>query len=126
MTTRRTFVVSSKYDRLRAVLLALASYDQETGNRNTNSNCFRLPAYLKDRNARTLWPAGGEWMCHRIDDRHGAPVRIRKSSASRGEMDRQLARPLSALEPKVGSNYLLAVTADHGMPSEPSSPDHRS
>ena len=32
---------------------------------------------------------------------------------------------LSALEAKVGENYLLAVTADHGMPSEPSSPDRR-
>ena len=42
-----------------------------------------------------------------------------------GEMDRQLARMLSALEAKVGDNYLLAVTADHGMPSEPSSPDRR-
>jgi hypothetical protein len=41
------------------------------------------------------------------------------------EMDRQLARVLGALEAKVGKNYLLAVTADHGMPSIPSSPDHR-
>ena len=29
------------------------------------------------------------------------------------------------LEAKVGDDYLLAVTADHGMPSEPSSPDRR-
>lgn len=42
-----------------------------------------------------------------------------------GEMDRHLARMLRALEAKVGDNYLLAVTADHGMPSEPSSPDRR-
>jgi hypothetical protein len=42
-----------------------------------------------------------------------------------GEMDRQLARILGALEAKVGNDYLLAVTADHGMPSEPSSPDRR-
>ena len=42
-----------------------------------------------------------------------------------GEMDRQLARILSALEAKVGNDYLLAVTADHGMPAEPSSPDRR-
>ena len=42
-----------------------------------------------------------------------------------GEMDRHLARVLAALEAKVGSDYLLAVTADHGMPSEPSSPDRR-
>jgi hypothetical protein len=32
---------------------------------------------------------------------------------------------LRALEAKVGNNYLLALTADHGMPSEPSSPDRR-
>src|SRR5437879_13449148 len=42
-----------------------------------------------------------------------------------GEMDRQLKRILSALQAKVGDYYLLAVTADHGMPSEPSSPDRR-
>jgi hypothetical protein len=42
-----------------------------------------------------------------------------------GEMDRHLARILAALQAKVGDNYLLAVTADHGMPSEPSSADGR-
>ena len=42
-----------------------------------------------------------------------------------GEMDRQLKRILSALEAKAGDDYLLAVTADHGMPPEPSSPDRR-
>jgi hypothetical protein len=42
-----------------------------------------------------------------------------------GEMDRHLARVLGALEKKVGNGYLLAVTADHGMPSEPSSADRR-
>jgi hypothetical protein len=36
-----------------------------------------------------------------------------------GEMDRNLARIIGALEAKVGKNYLLAVTADHGMPSAP-------
>ena len=45
--------------------------------------------------------------------------------ATLGEMDRQLARLLRVLEAKVGTNYLLAVTADHGMPSEPASPDRR-
>jgi hypothetical protein len=34
-----------------------------------------------------------------------------------GEMDRNLARIIGALEAKVGEDYLLAVTADHGMPS---------
>jgi predicted AlkP superfamily pyrophosphatase or phosphodiesterase len=42
-----------------------------------------------------------------------------------GEMDRHFARMLSAVEAKVGVNYLLAVTADHGMPSKPLSPDRR-
>jgi hypothetical protein len=42
-----------------------------------------------------------------------------------GEMDRHLTRMLRAMEAKVGNNYLLALTADHGMPSEPSSPDRR-
>ena len=45
--------------------------------------------------------------------------------ATLGEMDRHLARILSALEKKVGKDYLLAVTADHGMPSEPSSAERR-
>jgi Uncharacterized proteins of the AP superfamily len=35
------------------------------------------------------------------------------------EMDRNLARIIDALEAKVGKDYLLAVTADHGMPSAP-------
>ena len=41
------------------------------------------------------------------------------------EMDRQLARILVALEARVGKDYLLAVTADHGMPSIPTSDDRR-
>ncbi|MGH7742387.1 MAG: alkaline phosphatase family protein [Candidatus Eiseniibacteriota bacterium] len=45
--------------------------------------------------------------------------------ATLAEMDRQLARILGALEAKVGKNYLLAVSADHGMPSIPASPDRR-
>jgi predicted AlkP superfamily pyrophosphatase or phosphodiesterase len=40
-------------------------------------------------------------------------------------MDLQLARLLSALEARVGDDYLLAVTADHGMPPEPPSSDRR-
>jgi hypothetical protein len=42
-----------------------------------------------------------------------------------GEMDHQLARLLAALEAQVGDSYLLAVTADHGMPSEPRPSDGR-
>jgi predicted AlkP superfamily pyrophosphatase or phosphodiesterase len=151
--------------------VVLASYDQQTGNWTTNPDCFRLPAYLKDLNARTLWPASGEWMGHKID----SPAEVRYSGLfpafeaeamaamiehepvgkdnipdlillnykgadfvghkhgpdsnelrlTLEEMDRHLTRMLTVLRAKVGDNYLLAVTADHGMPSEPSSPDHR-
>jgi hypothetical protein len=151
--------------------VVLASYDQQTGDWKTNPNCFRLPPYLKDRNARTLWQADKEWMGHRIDS--SATVRYsalfpgfeadamtamierepvgednvadlillnykgadfvghkygpdsNELRITLGEMDRQLARILRALEAKVGNNYLFAMTADHGMPSEPSSPDGR-
>ena len=40
-------------------------------------------------------------------------------AATLQEIDRQLARILAAVEAKVGPDFLLAVTADHGMPSEP-------
>jgi Type I phosphodiesterase / nucleotide pyrophosphatase len=151
--------------------VVLASYDQQTGDWTTNPSCFRLPEYLKDRNARDLWQAGSEWMGHRIDSatnvRHSALFPAFEADAmtamierepvgaddvadlillnykgadfvghkygpdsselrvTLGEMDRHLARILRALEAKVGNNYLLALTADHGMPSEPSSPDRR-
>jgi len=41
-------------------------------------------------------------------------------------MDRNLAGILGALEAKVGKDYLLAVTADHGMPSAPPERRHLS
>ena len=42
------------------------------------------------------------------------------------ELDRQLARILETLEKKVGPNrYVAVLTADHGMPSEPKSPQKR-
>ena len=151
--------------------VVLASYDQQTGNWTTNPDCFRLPEYLKDRNARTLWPASGEWMGHKIDStaevrysglfpafeaeamaamidhepvgeddvpdlillnfkgadfvghKHGPDSNELRLTLE--EMDRQLTRMLKGLRAKVGDNYLLAVTADHGMPPEPSSPDRR-
>ena len=151
--------------------VVLASYDQRTGGWTSNPSCYRLPEYLKDRNARTLLPADGEWMHHKID----SPAAVRYSAlfpafeadamtamiehepvgeddvadlilmnykgadfvghkygpdsdelrATLSEMDVQLARVLTALEARVGNDYLLAVTADHGMPSEPPSPDRR-
>jgi hypothetical protein len=151
--------------------VVLASYDRQTGSWASNADCFRLPDYLKEHNAKTLWQTSGEWMGHKID----SPSAVRYSAlfpafeadamidmiehepigeddvadlillnykcadfvghkygpdseelrATLGEMDRHFARILSALEAKVGKDYLLAVTADHGMPAEPSSPDRR-
>jgi type I phosphodiesterase/nucleotide pyrophosphatase len=145
--------------------VVLASYDEETGAWHSNPDCFRLPDYLKDRTASTLWSAQSEWLEHRID----SAAAVRRSALfpafeadtmiamieheplgeddvadllllnykgadfvghrygpdsnelrlTLGEMDRNLARILGALEAKIGENYLLAVTADHGMPSAP-------
>ncbi len=156
---------------LNGAAVVLASYDQDEGHWKTNTTCFRLPEYLKDRDARTLWAASGDWMGHRID----SPTAVRYSAlfpafevdamltmiaregvgidsvpdlilmnykgadfvghkygpdsqelrVTLGEMDLQLARLLNALEAQVGDSYLLAVTADHGMPSEPRSSDRR-
>jgi hypothetical protein len=156
---------------LNGVSVVLASYNQDDGHWTTNTTCFRLPAYLKDRDTKTLWAANPEWMGHRID----SPIAVRYSSlfpafevdamstmiaregvgmdsvpdlilmnykgadfvghkygpdseelrVTLGEMDHQLARLLAALEAQVGDSYLLAVTADHGMPSEPRPSDGR-
>jgi hypothetical protein len=151
--------------------VVLASYDQQTGAWHSNPDCFRLPDYLKDMNASTLWKDSPEWMSHRIDStaavRYSAlfpkfesdatvamiehePLGVdsvtdlillnykcadfvgHKYGPESEEMrvtlagiDREVARTLGALETKVGKNYLLAVTADHGMPSLPTAPDHR-
>ncbi len=46
--------------------------------------------------------------------------------ASLAEQDRQLARILEALEKKIGANrFVVVITADHGMPSEPQTPRKR-
>jgi Type I phosphodiesterase / nucleotide pyrophosphatase len=147
----------------------MASYEQNSGAWASNDECYRLPDYLKDRNAKTLWPPNGEWMGHKVD----STVNVRYSGlfppfeadaivsmiereplaadevpdlvllnfkgadfvghkhgpssnelrATLAEMDRQLARILEAFQARVGSNYFIAVTADHGMPEAPSSPD---
>jgi hypothetical protein len=143
----------------------LAGYDEATGGWRSNPDCFRLPEYLKDRNARILWSAESEWMQHKID----SPAAVRRSALfpafeadamtamiehetlgkgrfsdlilmnykgadfvghrygpdsnelrlTLAEMDRNLARVIAALDAQVGKDYLLAVTADHGMPSAP-------
>jgi hypothetical protein len=145
--------------------VVLVSYDEKTGFWRTNPDCFRLPDYLKDRNASALWSTESEWLHHRID----SPAAVRRSALfptfeadamtdmiqreplgedgvpdlillnykgadfvghqhgpdsnelrlTLGEMDRNLARIIGELGAKVGQDYLLAVTADHGMPSAP-------
>src|ERR1051325_4484311 len=149
--------------------VVLVSYDETTGAWHSNPECFRMPDYLRGRNASTLWSARSEWLHHRVD----SPAAVRRSALfpafeadamiamieheplgedsvadllllnykcadfvghrygpdsdelrlTLGEMDRNLARIIDALEKKVGTDYLLAVTADHGMPSAP--PDRR-
>jgi hypothetical protein len=149
--------------------VVIASYNQETGRWAGNADCFRLPEYLEGRNAKTLWPANGEWMGHKIDStanvrysalfppfeadaftaiierepigaddipdllllnfkgadfvghKHGPGSN--ELRATLAEMDRQLARVLKAVEARVGDNYLLAVTADHGMPETAAAAD---
>lgn len=151
------------------VPVVLAFYDQQTGTWSSGPDCFRLPAYLKERNSSALWASEREWMHHRIDSavdvRHSGLFPAFEADAmvamienepvgedsladlillnykaadfvghrygpdseelrvTLGEMDRHLARVLASLEARVGKDYLLAVTADHGMPSSPLSPD---
>jgi hypothetical protein len=40
-------------------------------------------------------------------------------AATLGELDRNLARILQAIESRVGKDYLVAITGDHGMPTNP-------
>jgi Type I phosphodiesterase / nucleotide pyrophosphatase len=143
------------------------SYSLESGAWETNTECYRLPEYLRDANARHLWERNkGLWMDHPI----ASPVDIRASALfSTFEtdalklmierepigadditdllfvnlktpdfvghrygpdspelretliaLDRDLARVEAALDAKVGRDrYIVAITADHGMPPEP-------
>ena len=155
---------------VRGTAVVLASYDQLTGKWASNADCYRLPEYLKDQNAKSLWAIDKQWMGHRIDSpsavRYSGLFPVFEADAiaamiehepvgeddipdlvlinfkgadfaghkygpdsnelrlTLAEMDRQLSRILTLLEKKVGTNYLLAVTADHGMP-DPPSPDGR-
>jgi hypothetical protein len=40
-------------------------------------------------------------------------------AATLGELDRNLNRMLAAIESRVGRDYLLVITGDHGMPTDP-------
>jgi predicted AlkP superfamily pyrophosphatase or phosphodiesterase len=143
-----------------------ASYNPDKGNWETNTDCYRLPDYLKEANTRSLWDGGdGHWMGHAIGD----PAQVRRSalfstfeidsltrmvegepigtdtvtdllmvnlktpdyvghqygpdSAEMREtlaaLDRDVTRLVAALDAKVGKDrYVIAVSADHGMPSE--------
>jgi predicted AlkP superfamily pyrophosphatase or phosphodiesterase len=144
-----------------------ASYSPEKGEWETNPDCFRLPDYLKDRNARQLWEGtDGLWMGHAIgtaDEVRGSALFSKfetdalrlmiereplgtdevtdlilvnlktpdfvghrygpdspELAAALAALDRDLAGVIAAIEGKVGRDgYVLAVTADHGMPDEP-------
>jgi hypothetical protein len=144
-----------------------ASYNEKTGAWETNSECYRLPDYLKDRNARAVWDAtNGVWMGHPIgtagDVRYSAVFSKFETDAlnlmiereplgaddvtdlvlvnlktpdyvghrygpdspelheALGALDRDLAAVIAALDAKVGrERYVVAITADHGMPPEP-------
>jgi len=143
------------------------SYNEKRGVWETNSECYRLPDYLKDRNASALWEGtDGLWMGHPIgtpgDVRYSAVFSKFETDALRlmiereplgsddiadlvlvnlktpdyvghrygpdspetrealAALDRDLAGVLAALDAKVGHDrYVVAITADHGMPTEP-------
>ena len=143
------------------------SYNDKSGRWETNSECYRLPDYLEDRNARELWEGtDGLWMGHPIaspgDVRGSAPfsrfetdalsLMIEREPLGADEtadlvlvnlktpdyvghrygpdspeihealaaLDRDLATVIAALDAKVGRDrYVVAITADHGMPPEP-------
>jgi hypothetical protein len=144
-----------------------ASYSAEKGEWETNPECFRLPDYLKDQNARHLWEGtDGLWMGHpigAIDEVRGSALFSKfetdalrlmiereplgtdevtdlllvnlktpdyvghrygpdspELAATLAALDRDLTGVIGAIEAKVGHDrYVVAVTADHGMPPEP-------
>ena len=144
----------------------MASYSRTSGEWTSNDACYRLPDYVKRRQARELWESvGGTWMGHPVADADS----IRRTSIfarfetdtllsvietesvgadevtdlvlvnlkapdfvghqygpdsaetreTLAELDRQLTRLTDVLEKKTEGRYVLALTADHGMPAEP-------
>ncbi len=150
---------------LSGVAVFHAAYDETSGTWKTNPQCFKIVPELATLDARTLLPADGLWMGHKIDSassvrrsglfprfeadafiraietqpigqdevpdlllmnlksadyvghKHGPGAK--EMAATLAEIDRAVARILAALEKKIGNDYLLAITADHGMPGEP-------
>jgi hypothetical protein len=142
-----------------------AGYDETAGVWRGNAECFTLLPEVAALDVKSIYPADGMWMRHKVD----TPQEIRRTAlfarfeaeaitaaiasqpigrdtvtdlvllnmkvpdyvahkygpesgelvATLGELDRQIARIMQALEAKVGADYLLALTADHGMPGEP-------
>lgn len=152
--------------------IRMASYSQQTGEWTSNADCYRLPEYIKQRNAREVWEAsGGTWMGHDVAN----PDLVRRTSIfarfeadallsmidgegvgadevtdlvlvnfktpdfvahqygpdsaelreTLAELDRQFTRVLDAVERKAPGRSLIALTADHGMASEPPAGKHR-
>src|SRR5262245_41342291 len=144
-----------------------ASYGAETGVWATNSDCFRLPDYLKDMDAHRLFEGPDTtWMGHPVGtldairstaffsgfetealkrliarepigaddvsdlvmvnlktpdyDGHRYGPDSPELAATLAALDRDVASVVAAVEAKVGrESYVLALTADHGMPPEP-------
>ena len=145
----------------------LAVFDGDNGHWNANPDCYRLPIYLRDVDARTAWEqAGGRWLDHQISsgstllrsglfpafqvdalismitrEQVGADtvtdlilvnfkspdyvahqygpdsVELRTTLSA---IDRELARVLATLDETAGADgYVIAISADHGMPSDP-------
>ena len=47
----------------------MASYNRQSGEWSSNDACYRLPDYVRRRNARALWESvGGTWMGHAVAD----------------------------------------------------------
>lgn len=49
----------------------MAGYDSTSGRWGTNPQCYSLPPYLADADAKKLWGADGLWMGHKIDTTAG-------------------------------------------------------
>jgi hypothetical protein len=148
-----------------------AAYNERTGRWATNRDCYASIDVLAEADTKTLFPADGMWMGHKIDN----PSEVRRSAlfprfeadavikliessslgkdqvpdlvllnykatdyvahkygpaspelrATLAEADKHLARILTAIESRVGTDYLVAISGDHGMPDEPSSPAGR-
>jgi hypothetical protein len=69
--------------------VVMAAYSTATGGWITNTDCFRLPAYLASLSAASVWErAGGRWLGHDIT----GPTEARRSALfARFEVDALLA-----------------------------------